>query len=38
MIDDEVKAVIMAILIVAGALSIAQIAMSGKGSEPFSAL
>ena len=38
MIDDEVKAVIMAIVIVAGALSIAQIAMSGRVSEPFSAL
>jgi len=37
-IDDEVKAVIMAIVIIAGALSIAQIAMSGRVSEPFSAL
>jgi len=37
-IDDEVKAVIMAIMIVVGALSIAQILTSGRVSEPFSAL
>jgi uncharacterized membrane protein len=38
LIDDEVKAVVMAIVIVAGALSIAQTVMSGRVSEPFSAL
>lgn len=38
MIDDEVKAVIMAIIIVAGVLSIAQMVMSERVSEPFSAL
>lgn len=38
MIDEEVKAVVMAIIIVAGALSISQIVTSGRVSEPFSAL
>ena len=38
MIDDEVKAVIIAVIIVGGALSISQIVLSERVSEPFSAL
>ncbi len=38
MIDDEVKAVILAIIIVAGALTIAQLVAAGRVVEPFSAL
>lgn len=38
MIDDEVKAVALAIVVVAGVFSIAQLVSSGKVVEPFSAL
>ncbi|MCD6235469.1 MAG: DUF1616 domain-containing protein [Thaumarchaeota archaeon] len=38
MIDDEVKAVVLAIIIVAGVFAVAQLATSGRVVEPFSAL
>ncbi|MCD6312808.1 MAG: DUF1616 domain-containing protein [Thaumarchaeota archaeon] len=38
MIDEEVKAVVLAIVIVAGVFSIAQLVSSGRVVEPFSAL
>ncbi|MEM0079607.1 MAG: DUF1616 domain-containing protein [Candidatus Nezhaarchaeales archaeon] len=38
MIDDEVKAVVLAIIIVAGALIVAQLFAGGKVVEPFSAI
>ena len=38
MIDEEVKAVILAIVIVAGVFAVAQLAMAGRTVEPFSAL
>lgn len=38
MIDDEVKAVVLAIIIVAGALAAAQLVAAGRVVEPFSAL
>ncbi|RLE67510.1 MAG: hypothetical protein DRJ43_07305 [Thermoprotei archaeon] len=37
-IDDEVKAVVLAIVIVAGVFAIAQLISSGRVVEPFSAL
>jgi len=38
LIDDEVKAVVLAIIIVAGVFSIAQLVVSERVVEPFSAL
>ena len=38
MIDDEVKAVVLAIIIVAGVFSVAQLMTAGRVVEPFSAL
>jgi len=38
MIDDEVKAVILAIIVVAGVFAIGQLVGAGRVAEPFSAL